>query len=293
MKRWLGCLLAVNLATAATPDTSGLQAAPAPDAPAFLYNTLGQPWQPTGAGRLHWESTLGLGAAWSFPGSIAARSGNLLLSARTGLLDWADAGLLLGGAAASVEEVTSRAALAGITLHASADLAGDRGLALYFAPTWTWDDGGSLAASSVTITGVYGNEPDAGWSRDFNLALAFSDHGALGATQSPELDNVWSFSALAAAGNNAPDGLSGFSGEAFAAYTGGSDPAQSPEDQATAWRLGGGVGWQENWGSNPKGLQAWAAYAGFQWERAEFAGGVYTTPSVVANFSVGACRAFR
>jgi hypothetical protein len=287
------CALAVNVACvgAWSQDNNGSEN---PSAPAFLYNTLGQPWQATDPGRWDWESTLGLGAASSSPGSVQSASGALLLSARSGLKPWCDAGILLGGAQSEVDAQSSGSMLGGFTFHAAAGLGNDKGLALYLAPVWTWSEG-DLASTSASLTAVFGHEPDAGWAQDFNLVAGYSDHGAFGAAQSPDLDDLWSFSALASLANTQGDGAFAYSGEAFATYSRGDfQPDAGGVDEASAWRLGGGIGCQKNWGADAKGVKAFAAYAGFQWERCEIPGqGDFTTPSLVVNLSLGASRARR
>lgn len=289
-------------ARAASPgiDAAGVaSAAPGADgpaAPAFLYNTLGQPWQATDAGRFDWEATLGLAGSSSLPGSIDAGAAGLLLSARTGFCSWADGGLVAGPAAAKVEDSPSASSwLGGLTLHAAADLGAGHGLAAYAAPLWTFDETG-LAATSVTLTAVYGHEPDAGWSQDFNLAATYSDHGGFGAAQGPDLDNLWTYTALASLAHASADGLFGYSFEGFAAWSAGDfdSDVSGAQDRAGAWRLGAGIGCQKNTAIDARRMRAWALYAGFQWERADVPGdGVYDTPVLVVNLTLGAARAWR
>ncbi|MDB6035957.1 MAG: hypothetical protein JWM16_6295 [Verrucomicrobiales bacterium] len=281
-------VLSIALALA-VPAAAESQPAPDASAPAFYYNTLGQPWQSVAPGLLDWENTLGYANVHTFPGSAGSSSFSALTSLVTGLTSWADIAGVIGAAAAGSDDIQKSGFFA-CTGHFASDLGSDNGLALYASPSWTFDQSG-IASSSVSITAVAGHEPSAGWSRDANLAVSYTDQGSFSAVTSPDVKDLWTGTFLAAAGHAVSDQAS-FSLEGFAAYAaGGLSQADGFPATGSAWRLGGGAGYQRNFGRNPGGMNAWALYGGLQWEWADVGAAENpSSPSLVVNFSIGMIR---
>lgn len=177
----------------------------------------------------------------------------------------------------------------GSTIHFAWDMGEDNGFALYAAPAWTVDHNG-IASSSLSITGSMGHEPSEGWSRDINAAVNYIDQSSFSAVTSPEVNNLWTGTMLASLGR-AWGQHSSYSVEGFASYSSGDlPPGAGFPATGSAWRLGGGAGYQRNFGKDPIGL-AWAVYGGSQCEWADVGTGQKPfSPSFVVNFSVGMIR---
>ena len=256
--------------------------------PAFYYNTLGQPWQVTPKGLLDWENTVGLAGVRTSPGSAGSSSALLLASLVTGLTSWADVAAVVGGSEAD-GEFGQAGGFFGGTGHLALDLGSDNGLALYVAPSWGFDKTG-IASTALTLTAAAGHEPSDGWSRDANFAVNYTDQSSFAAVTSPDLDNLWTLSLLGAMGHAASAPLSSFSFEGYGAFCTGdiASDGGGPMETGSAWRVGGGIGYQRNFGRNPTGLMAWALYGGVQWEWADAgSAGTSSSPSLVVNFSLG------
>ncbi|MDB5051684.1 MAG: hypothetical protein JWO30_4755 [Fibrobacteres bacterium] len=290
-------ILAIASALAALPAMAESQPALADaPAPAFYYNTLGQPWQSVAPGLLDWENTVGYVNVHTFPASSGASSASsassvlALTSLVTGLASWADIAGVVGGTLANPDDIQESGFFGG-TGHLAWDLGSDNGLALYVGPAWSFD-GKGISSSSLSVTAATGHEPSAGWSRDFNLGVNYTDQGSFSAVVSPDITDLWTGTLLASAGRVAADRLSSFSVEGFGAYSSG-DLIQDAglQSEGSAWRLGGGVGYQRSFGGNPSGLNAWALYGGLQWEWADIGDDQDpTSPSLVVNFSIGTIR---
>lgn len=279
-----------SFATEPTPNPASAPDSASAPGPSFYYNTLGQPWQTIPRGLLDWENTVGVGGLRTSPGSVSSTSALALTSLVTGLSSWADVAAVVGGNVVDGKFGEAGGFLGG-TSHLAWDLGSDIGLAMYAAPSWGFDKTG-ITSTSVTLTAVAGHEPSEGWSRDANLAVNYTDQGSFSAVTSPDLNNLWTWSVLGTMGHGAAPNSS-YSMETFGAICNGeiANEAGGEATMASAWRLGGGIGYQHNFGKNPTGLAGWALYGGVQWEWADDgAGGTTSSPSLAVNLSLGSIQ---
>ncbi|GEM_PF-4054342 len=286
-------LLPVVLLAASQTRTTGQPAPADAPAPAFYYNTLGQPWQTVAPGLLDWENTVGYANTHTLHASDASSSALALTSLVLGLKPWADIAGVVGGTLSGFDDL-QKGGFFGSTAHLALDLGSDNGLAVYAAPAWTFDKDG-IGSSSFTMTASAGNEPATGWSHDVNVSVNYTDQSSFAAVTSPDLHDLWTGALLASVGRGAADHLTGFSLEGFGAYASGNLALEDGSAaDGSAWRLGGGVGYQRNFGKSPMGLNAWALYGGVQWEWADLgADGTASSPSLAVNFSLGSIRPIR